>query len=101
MAKWRKLAPKVAASLLEAGEELLTFYRFPESQWKALRTPNATERLHGEFRRRVKTQGALPDTQTAEVLLFCLLASGQIRMRRLDGWQDMDRIPVQRSSKAA
>jgi len=101
MAKWKPLAPKVAASLLEAGEELLTFYRFPASQWKALRTTNAIERLHEEFRRRVKTQGALPDTQTAEVLLFGLLASGQIRMRRLDGWQDMDQIPVRRSLKAA
>lgn len=99
--KWKKLAPKVAASLLEAGEELLTFYRFPESQWKALRTTNAIERLHEEFRRRVKTQGSLPDSTTAEVLLFGLLASGQIRMRRLDGWQDMDQIPVLRSLKAA
>ena len=25
---------------------LLTFYRFPGAQWKALRTPNAIERLH-------------------------------------------------------
>lgn len=101
VAKWKPLAPKVAASLLEAREELLTFYRFPASQWKALRTTNAIERLHEEFRRGVKTQGALPDTQTAEVLLFGLLASGQIRMRRLDGWQDMDQIPVRRSLKAA
>jgi len=100
-AKWRKLAPKVAASLLEAGEALLTFYRFPPSQWKALRTTNAIERLHGEFRRRVKTQGSLPDTQTAEVLLFGLLASGQIQMRRIDGWQDIGLVPVHRSSKAA
>jgi transposase-like protein len=95
------VTPKVAASLLEAGEELLTFYRFPASQWKALRTTNAIERLHAEFRRRVKTQGSLPDTQTAEVLLFGLLASGQIRMRRIDGWEDMDQIPVHRSSKVA
>ncbi len=100
-AKWRKLAPKVAASLQEAGEALLTFYRFPPSQWKALRTTNAIERLLGEFRRRVKTQGSLPDTQTAEVLLFGLLASGQIRMRRIDGWQQMDELAVHRSSKAA
>jgi Transposase, Mutator family len=46
-------APKVVVSLEEAGEELLTFYRFPKSQWKSLRT-NAIERLNGEFRRRVK-----------------------------------------------
>jgi Transposase, Mutator family len=49
-------APKVVVSLEQAGEELLTFYRFPKSQWKSLRTTNAIERLNGEFRRRVKTQ---------------------------------------------
>lgn len=89
LAKWKKLAPKVAGSLMEAGDELLTFFRFPESQWKALRTTNAIERLNGEFRRRVKTQGSLPDTNAAELLLFGLLASGQIQMRRIDGWREM------------
>jgi putative transposase len=87
--KWKKLAPKVVVSLEEAGQELLTFYRFPKSQWKVLRTTNAIERLNGEFRRRVKTQGSLPDTNAAERLLFGLILSGQIQMRRIDGWQDL------------
>ena len=87
--KWKKLAPKVVVSLEEAGEELLTFYRFPNSQWKVLRTTNAIERLNGEFRRRVKTQSSLPDTRAAERLLFGLIISGQIQMRRIDGWQDI------------
>lgn len=99
--KWRKLAPKVATSLLEGGEELLTFYQCPKSQWKALRTTNAIERLHGEFRRRVKTQGALPDSTTAELLLFGLLASGAIQMRRLDGWRQIPRREPQASARAA
>src|SRR6202163_290375 len=30
--KWKKLCPTVAASLEEAGEQLLTFYQFPASQ---------------------------------------------------------------------
>ena len=93
VAKWAKRAPKVAESLQEAGDELLTFYRFPTSQWKSLRTTNAIERLHGEFRRRVKTQGSLPNAQAAELLLFGLLTSGQIRMRRIDGWQQLGHIP--------
>ena len=91
--KWSKRASKVAESLEEAGEELLTFYRFPKIQWKSLRTTNAIERLNGEFRRRVKTQGSLPNAQAAELLLFGLLASGQIRMRRVDGWKDLGQIP--------
>lgn len=98
ISKWKKLAPKVVASLEEAGEELLTFYRFPQSQWKSLRTTNAIERLNGEFRRRVKTQSSLPDARTAERLLFGLILSGQIRMRRIDGWQKLGRATL---SKAA
>ena len=43
------------------------------------------ERLHEEFRRRVKTQGRLPTEDAALVLLFGLVASGQIRLRRLNG----------------
>jgi putative transposase len=92
--KWKKLAPKVAISLEEAGEELLTFYGFPKSQWKSLRTTNAIERLNGEFRRRVKTQGSLPSAQAAELLLFGLIISGQIHMRRIDGWQDLKQVSL-------
>ncbi len=94
ISKWKKLAPKVATSLEEGGEELLTFYSFPKSQWKSLRTTNVIERLNGEFRRRVKTQGSLPDSQAAERLLFGLLISGQIHMRRIDGWRDLNQISM-------
>ena len=101
VAKWSKLAPKVAESLQEAGEELLTFYRFPQRQWKSLRSTNAIERLQGEFRRRVKTQGSLPQARAAELLLFGLLISGQIQVRRIDGWQQMNQIPEDRLQEAA
>jgi len=101
LATWEKRAPKVAESLREAGDELLTFYRFPSSQWKALRTTNAIERLNGEFRRRVKTQGALPTAQAAEVLLFALLLTGQITMRRIDGWRQLRARPVTTAPEAA
>jgi putative transposase len=94
VAKWEKLAPKVGLSLEEAGEELLTFYRFPNSQWKSLRTTNAIERLNREFPRRVKTQGSLPSAQAAELLMFGLIISGQIRMRRIDGWQDLKQVSL-------
>lgn len=92
ISKWKKLAAKVVVSLEEAGEELLTFYRFPKSQWKSLRTTNAIERLNGEFRRRVKTQSSLPDASAAERLLFGLIISGQIQMRRIDGWRELKHV---------
>jgi hypothetical protein len=84
---WAKRCPGVVASLREGGDELLTFFTFPKAEWKTLRTTNTIERLHEEFRRRVKTQGSLPSEDAAVVLLFSLVGSGQIRLRRIDGWQ--------------
>jgi putative transposase len=52
---------------------------------------NAIERLHEEFRRRIKTQAVLPDAETAPMLFWALLAAGQIVMRKVDGWQTLSR----------
>jgi putative transposase len=60
MKKWQLRCPAVVESLKEAGDELFTFLRFPRSQWRALRTTNAIERINEEFRRRTKTQTSLP-----------------------------------------
>ena len=54
--RWRLRCAAVARSLEEGGPELLTFYRFPAVQWKSLRSTNVIERIHGELRRRIKTQ---------------------------------------------
>jgi len=87
--KWRLKCRAVADSLEEAGERLFTFTRLPTSQWKSARTTNAVERLHEEFRRRVKTQTVLPEAETAPMLFWALLASGQIVMRKVDGWETL------------
>ena len=98
---WAKRCPGVVASLREGGDELLTFFTFPKAQWKTLRTTNTIERLHEEFRRRVKTQGSLPSEDAAVVLLFSLVASGQIRLRRIDGWQKIATVLRQQTPRAA
>ena len=87
--KWRLKCRAVAESLEEAGERLFTFTRLPKNQWKSARTTNAVERLHEEFRRRIKTQTVLPSAETAAMLFWALLASGQITMRNVDGWQTL------------
>jgi len=87
--KWRLKHRAVADSLQEAGERLFTFTRLPPSQWRSARTTNAIERLHEEFKRRIKTQTVLPSADTAAMLFWALLASGQISMRKVDGWQTL------------
>jgi putative transposase len=88
--KWRLKHRAVADSLEEAGDRLFTtFTRLPPSQWRSARTTNAIERLHEEFKRRVKTQTMLPSAGAAAMLFWALLASGQINMRKVDGWQTL------------
>ncbi len=95
--KWRLKHRAVADSLEEAGDRLFTFTRLPPSQWRSVRTTNAIERLHEEFKRRIKTQTVLPSADTAAMLFWALLASGQINMRKVDGWQTLT-TPIKQTS---
>jgi putative transposase len=90
--KWQLRCPAVIESLKEAGDELFTFLRFPSSQWKALRTTNALERINEEFRRRTKTQASLPSQDAVLLLLFGLLRSRQVKLRALVGYHDMEHV---------
>jgi putative transposase len=92
--KWRLKHRAVADSLEEAGERLFAFSRLPPGQWRSVRTTNAIERLHEEFKRRIKTQTVLPSADTAAMLFWALLASGQINMRKVDGWQTLATPPI-------
>ena len=58
----------------------------------------AIERLHEEFRRRIKTQAALPDAETAPMLFWALMASGLNGEGKVDGWETLS--PASRSGYA-
>ncbi|MGH6863704.1 MAG: IS256 family transposase, partial [Methylocella sp.] len=45
------------------------------------------------FNRRIKTQTVLPSAETAAMLFWALLASGQITMRKADGWPSLGEMP--------
>jgi transposase-like protein len=100
--KWRLRCQAVADCLEEAGDRLFTFTKLPASplserlsltinvrDWKSARTTNAIERLHEEFKRRIKTQTVLPSAETAAMMFWALVASGQISMRKVDGWKTL------------
>lgn len=92
--KWQLKCRALAESLEEAGAELFTFLRYPPGQWRSLRTTNAIERLHEELKRRIKTQCALPSAEAACMLYWALVASGEITLRRVDGWQHLADKPA-------
>ena len=59
-----------------------------------MRTNNVVERLNDEFKRRIKTQTVLSCAETAAMLFWALLASGQVIMRKVDGWQTLAAKPA-------
>lgn len=101
LTKWRPLCSSVARSLEEAGLALLTFYEFPKPMWKGLRSTNALENLNREFRRRTKTQGSFSTEAAALTLLFGLVAFGQIKLRKIDGYQALRSLQAEVSTAAA
>jgi transposase-like protein len=86
---WATRWSAVVVSLDEAGPGLTAFTAFPPAQWTCLRTTNAIERIFGEFRRRTKTQGALPTPEAILTVLWGTLATGGIRLRKLHGYKTL------------
>jgi transposase-like protein len=101
VAKWSTLCPAVARSLEEAGTELLTFYEFPKSMWRSLRTTNPLENLNREFRRRTKTQASFTNEQAGVTLLYGLVAFGQIRFHKIDGHRQVSSVLRLKATNAA
>ncbi len=43
---------------------------------------------------RIKTQCLLPSAETASMVFWGLLASGQITLRKVDGWRSLAQAPI-------
>lgn len=101
LAKWSQLCPPVARSLEEAGQELLTFYEFPKAMWKSLRSTNAIENLNREFRRRTKTQASFSTEEAGITLLYGLIAFGQIKLNKIQGYRGLAALDGRAQAQAA
>jgi putative transposase len=60
---------KTAAELVEQkASETLTYYAYPSTHWRQIRTNNPLERIIREIRRRTRVVGAFPDGHSALML---------------------------------
>jgi putative transposase len=84
---WTTRWSAAVVCLDEAGAHLTAYTAFPVAQWKGLRSTNIIERVFGEFRRRLKVQGALPTPDAVLTVLWGTLATGAIQLRRVPGYR--------------
>lgn len=71
--KYERVIPSATQSLKNSIDACLTFFYFPENEWKSLRTTNAIERVNKEFKRRTKPMEILAGEKSAYRLL-CFIA---------------------------
>ena len=74
MEKFEGRAEKFCNWLEENFEEGMTFYSFPRSMWKKIRTVNMVENLNKEIRRRTNVVKVFPNEESALRLITAVLA---------------------------
>jgi AhpD family alkylhydroperoxidase len=66
----KEMRLRTAAELVEQKvAETLTYYSYPSTHWRQIKTNNPLERIIREIRRRTRVVGAFPDGQSALVRL--------------------------------
>ncbi|HJN77852.1 MAG TPA: IS256 family transposase [Myxococcota bacterium] len=83
-----------AELLLDAEDDVLAYFAFPQDHWRQIRSTNPLERLNKELRRRVRAVGLFPDEASVLRLL------GSILVEQDDEWRVASRRYFSVSSMA-
>lgn len=74
VAKLKEMRLAKAAEIVAGGVgDTLTYYGFPSTHWRQIRTNNPLERIIREIRRRTRVVGAFPDGRSALMLVAARL----------------------------
>ncbi len=98
----RDRAPKLAALMDEAREDVLAYTAFPKEHWPQIASTNPLERLNGEVKRRSDVVGIFPNDRAVVRLVGALMLEQNDewavsrRYMSLEGLAAISRIPVVR-----
>jgi putative transposase len=82
--RYRPWYPKAVETLEDDWDRMVTFYGFPESHWKHLRTTNIVESPFASVRLRTSAAKRFKRVENATALIWKLLAVAEKRFRKLD-----------------
>jgi transposase-like protein len=77
--------PNVAELVIQAEEDVLAYYAFPEAHRRQIRSTNPLERINKELRRRVRVVGVFPNNAAVLRLVTMIL------VEQNDEWAASDR----------
>lgn len=75
---FEKTIPSAVGSLRNSIDSCLTFFKFPQNEWKSLRTTNMVERVNKEFKRRTKPM----EIMTGEAAAYRILCFVALKMEQ-------------------
>ena len=82
--RYRTWYPKAVETLEDDWDRMVTFYGFPESHWKHLRTTNIVESPFASVRLRTSAAKRFKRVENATALIWKLLAVAEKKFRKLD-----------------
>lgn len=94
VADYEKVIPSAVKSLSHSIDSCLTFYEFPENEWKSLRTTNIVERVNKEFKRRTKPMEIMAGEEATYHILCFVAVKMEQKWRNTPFGKDM---PIQKA----
>ncbi len=82
--RYRPWYPKAVETLEDDWDRMVTFYGFPESHWKHLRTTNIVESPFASVRLRTSAAKRFKRVENATALIWKLLGVAEKKFRKLD-----------------
>jgi putative transposase len=83
--RYGSLYPRAVDCLNEACDQLFTYFLFPRSHWKSIKTTNPIESLFSGVKLRTKAARRLRTRMSTVCLVFQLLKNSVRRSRRING----------------
>jgi transposase-like protein len=84
--------PKACACLSQDKETLFTFYTFPASHWRHLRTTNPIESTFGTVRHRTRQTKGCGSRKATLMMVYKLATEAEKKWQRLHGCKLLEKV---------